>query len=109
MLLNFDSADGEISVPLQAGENTVRATVTSLALAPGRYRLGLRLANPVTTRIGSGAIDLLDPALVLQVDEGPMERSPALVTAGRDRDTAPRLIAQGAGSLVQGAATIEVL
>ncbi len=105
MLLNLDSADGDVEVKLSAGQNRVRVTIPSLVLAEGRYRLGLRLANPVTTRIGSGAIDLLDPALILQVDDhrsGPAESQRSADVAG-----GPGAIPQGAGSLVQGAMVIE--
>ncbi len=107
MLVNFDSADAELGVSLKRGKNRIRLTVASLALAPGRYRLGLRLANPVTTRIGSGAIDLLDPALVLQVDESP--EAVCVEPVSHSESSALRFIPQGAGSLVQGAMAVEVL
>lgn len=108
MLLNFDSADADVRFAMQAGENRLRLTVAALAFAPGRYRLGLRLANPVTTRIGSGAIDLLDPALVLQVDDSPNAIG-APSRGSTDDGSALSFIPQGAGSLVQGAMAVEVL
>ncbi|MGH1487987.1 MAG: ABC transporter ATP-binding protein [Acidimicrobiales bacterium] len=109
LLLNLDSADaGGPPLSLTPGSTTLRVSIPSLRLAPGRYRLGLRLANPVTTRLGSGAIDLLDPAVVLQLDDqqdagDAVEAAPSC--AGGD---AP-LIRQGAGSVVQGAMTLNVL
>ncbi len=107
MLLNLDTADGDVEVKLEAGKNLIRVTIPSLVLADGRYRLGLRLANPVTTRIGSGAIDLLDPALVLQVDDRPPsdhEPRPPMASLGSQT-----IVPQGAGSLVQGSMLIEQL
>ncbi|MEM9650504.1 MAG: ABC transporter ATP-binding protein [Actinomycetota bacterium] len=115
LLLNLDSADGGAApLRLAPGETTLRVTIPSLRLAPGRYRLGLRLANPVTTRLGSGAIDLLDPAVVLQLDEQADRPS------GSDADSdhtvlkpcttgAGPLITQGAGSVVQGEMTLQLL
>ncbi|MGI9597946.1 MAG: ABC transporter ATP-binding protein [Acidimicrobiales bacterium] len=105
LLLNLDSGDGGKPTVLAAGRNRIDAVIPRLHLAAGRYRLGLRLANPVTTRIGSGAIDMLDPALVIQVDDNPGPEigddrpEPALQTSHR--------IVQGAGSLIEGAMTIK--
>lgn len=95
LLLNLDSADGVDggSIKLAAGTNRLRLEIPRLHLAEGRYRVGLRLANPVTTRIGSGAVDLLDPAFVLQVDDAP--------------ETGP-VVGQGSGSLVQGSLIIHL-
>ena len=104
LLLNLDSADGPDDGPikLSAGENRLTMVIPELHFAPGRYRLGLRLANPVTTRIGSGAIDLLDPAFVLQVDDTPAGAAGGSSTADvtGSLDAAP--ILQGAGSVVEG-------
>jgi len=111
LLLNLDTADhpSERPVRLHAGTNSLVLEVPELHLAPGRYRVGLRLANPVTTRIGSGAVDLLDPAFVLQVDGGPdgatiaptaddaTANDAAAETGGSDL-----VVDQGAGSVIQG-------
>ncbi|MEM7339656.1 MAG: ABC transporter ATP-binding protein [Actinomycetota bacterium] len=114
MLLNLDSADAPAIGPiaLSAGRNRLTLTLPELHLAPGRYRVGLRLANPVTTRIGSGAIDLLDPAFVLQVDEAPPsvrgDGSPEPSGTGRGTvATAAPVVHHGAGSLVAGAMVVE--
>ncbi|MEM7273620.1 MAG: ABC transporter ATP-binding protein [Actinomycetota bacterium] len=102
LLLNLDSADGAEALQLSPGDHRIRLTIPSLRLAPGRYRMGLRLANPVTTRLGSGAIDLLDPALVLQLDAPAGDRpASAPVVEGPIR--------QGNGSVVQGSMTVELL
>ena len=71
LLANLDTNDAEPGRPigLSAGANRLVVDVPDLGLAAGRYRVGLRLANPVTTRIGSGAVDLLDPAFVIQLDD----------------------------------------
>ena len=69
LLVSLDSAQlagGELA--LGAGRRTLEVQTGPLPLAPGRYRVGLRLADPVTTRIGSGAFDHLDPAFILAVD-----------------------------------------
>lgn len=106
MLLNLDWGDGGNVVHLVPGVNKISATIPRLQLAPGRYRLGLRLSNPVTTRIGSGAIDMLDPALVLQVDPPDSTNAtvpPVLASPLSDRQ---RWVRQGVGSLVEGWMTV---
>ncbi len=117
LLLNLDTGDAEPrrTLHLTSGANRLVLEIPELAMAPGRYRVGLRLANPVTTRIGSGAIDLLDPAFVLQIDEG--ERSEPIPSAvaepGGDAGTGngtldgPTVeVGHGAGSVVRGSLTV---
>ena len=107
LLLNLDTADRHDGEPihLRAGTNHLILDVPELQLAAGRYRVGLRLANPVTTRIGSGAVDLLDPAFILQVDDGvgEIERGE---TGGEglpaEASGSSIAVEQGAGSLVRG-------
>jgi lipopolysaccharide transport system ATP-binding protein len=70
LLVNVDSAVSGDAVALDAGRTTVLLSIPALHLAPGRYRVGLRLADPVTTRVGSGAIDLVDPAFHLELQDG---------------------------------------
>ncbi|MEL6981712.1 MAG: hypothetical protein AAFO29_04740, partial [Actinomycetota bacterium] len=118
LLLNLDTADDESATPirLNAGVNQLVLDVPELQLAAGRYRVGLRLANPVTTRIGSGAVDLLDPAFVLQVDDGDhtsghrgdgIGAAADLTGPGRSdgqlvSERSLVAVSQGAGSLVRG-------
>ncbi len=106
LLLNLDSADGRDAGPikLSAGSNRLTIVIPELHFAPGRYRVGLRLANPVTTRIGSGAIDLLDPAFVLQIDDdtGSTGTAPPTDDSADTGDHDPSAISQGAGSVVEG-------
>ncbi|MEM9562317.1 MAG: ABC transporter ATP-binding protein [Actinomycetota bacterium] len=109
LLLNLDTGDAEPRRPLTltAGTNRLVLDIPELALAPGRYRVGLRLANPVTTRIGSGAVDLLDPAFVLQIDEGdrhgPDRSTEAGIGGGADGLDGPTVeVEHGAGSVVRG-------
>ncbi len=103
LLLNLDTGDAEPRRPLRlaAGTNRLLVEVSELGLAPGRYRIGLRLANPVTTRIGSGAIDLLDPALVIQLDDpstdGREEAGTGCEAPGPDAIA----VEQGAGSVIR--------
>ncbi len=106
LLLNLDSADCAHggSIKLLRGPNEVGMRIPRLHLAPGRYRIGLRLANPVTTRIGSGAVDLLDPAFVLQVDEAEPHGAAAVEEIGAA--PSPGAIVQRAGSLVEGSMII---
>ncbi len=110
LLLNLDTGDAEPRRPitLRSGVNHLELEVPELAVAPGRYRLGLRLANPVTTRIGSGAIDLLDPAFVLQVDEADSCQASDVTRAGVDADAGPDVltVGQGAGSVVRGSLVV---
>ena len=72
LLVNVDSAAAGDTIALRRGSNVVALSIPELHLAAGRYRVGLRLADPITTRIGSGAIDLVDDAfhLVLAEPEG---------------------------------------
>lgn len=65
LLVNVDTAAMGDTVSLRLGTNVVALSIPALHLAAGRYRVGLRLADPVTTRIGSGAIDLVDDAFHL--------------------------------------------
>ena len=116
LLLNLDSADGMDPIKLVAGSTRIRLTIPSLRLAPGRYRMGLRLANPVTTRLGSGAVDLLDPALVLQLDaprralDAPADgwSAPTDDLVG-DETIGHGSVSQGNGSVVQGSMSVEIL
>lgn len=100
LLLNLDTGDANPRIPirLRSGINHLELQIPELVAAPGRYRLGLRLANPVTTRIGSGAIDLLDPAFVLQVDEA--DSNTEATPPPTEPDTI--VVNQGAGSVVRG-------
>lgn len=114
LLLNLDSADGDAPpLHLEKGSTMLRVAIPNLRLAPGRYRLGLRLANPVTTRLGSGAVDLLDPAVVLQLEDqdGAADEMPSSTTIATPACPGGQgqLIVQGAGSVVQGAMSLTVI
>ncbi len=109
MLLNLDWGDSGNILKLEAGVNRLSVVVPHLRLAPGRYRLGLRLSNPVTTRIGSGAIDMLDPALVLQVDppaDSLTNVQSASIHSAHDCDQV--VVHQGVGSVVEGSMTVQL-
>jgi lipopolysaccharide transport system ATP-binding protein len=67
LLLNVDSATLGRPVHLAPGRNKLAITVDQLHLTAGQYWVNLRLANPVTTRIGSGAIDMVESAFRLHV------------------------------------------
>jgi lipopolysaccharide transport system ATP-binding protein len=83
MLLNIDTAAAGQPVLLAQGHNRLVITVDRLHLAAGQYRVDLRLAKPVTTRIGSGAIDMVESAFKLRVSPPPDGSSPGagVVTA----------------------------
>jgi len=112
MLMNLDWGDGGHVLALKAGVNKLSAIIWRLQLAPGRYRLGLRISKPVTSRVGSGAIDMLDPALVLQVD--PAIKAPGSIGSPhvpglQTGDDDCRWVRQGVGSLVEGWMTVKSL
>ena len=84
LLVSVDSAQlthGDIE--LHPGAQSVDLTLRDIPLVAGRYRLGLRLANPATRRIGSGAFDHLDPAFIVRIDQPsvPGARSDSLLNA----------------------------
>ncbi|WP_436794061.1 ABC transporter ATP-binding protein [Actinospongicola halichondriae] len=84
LLLSVDTAHlTEGDVELGGGTQTVEVTLGHLPLVAGRYRLGLRLANPATRRIGSGAFDHLDPAFIVRIDQAsdPGTRPDSLLSA----------------------------
>ena len=88
------------SVTLGPGSQSVRLRVEGLSLAGGRYRIGLRLADPVTTRIGSGAIDLLEPAFIVPIhsDEAPGRRDDSLLATSLRLDVVPPPVADRYGN-----------
>jgi lipopolysaccharide transport system ATP-binding protein len=66
-LVNADTGLLGQSVSLQKGRTTLKIRIDRLHLNPGIYRVGLRLANPITTRITSGALDFIESAFELEV------------------------------------------
>jgi lipopolysaccharide transport system ATP-binding protein len=84
-LINADTGLLGQSVSLQKGRTTLKIRIDRLHLNPGIYRVGLRLANPITTRITSGALDFIESAFEIEVvgtnDQIPDVSSNAVVTS----------------------------
>ena len=84
LLVSVDTAQlTQGDIELRPGTQSVDLTLRDVPLVAGRYRLGLRLANPATRRIGSGAFDHLDPAFIVRIDQPsvPGTRSDSLLNA----------------------------
>ncbi len=70
LLVSVDTAQlTQGDIELRPGAQSVDLTLGHVPVVSGRYRLGLRLANPATRRIGSGAFDHLDPAFIVRIDQ----------------------------------------
>ncbi|MGI8680935.1 MAG: ABC transporter ATP-binding protein [Mycobacteriales bacterium] len=67
LLADLDGLRGAEPLTLVPGRSELELSLGPLPLTAGRYRLGFRLANPVTTRLGSGAIDHVEELGFLQV------------------------------------------
>jgi lipopolysaccharide transport system ATP-binding protein len=93
LLADLDSRVSAEPMELTPGSREIEVTVGPLPLNAGRYRLSLRLANPITTRLGSGAIDHLDGFGFVNVEvvqpqqTGPV-RMPHSFQLGPDREAA---------------------
>jgi lipopolysaccharide transport system ATP-binding protein len=66
-LVNADTLLLDRQVRLMEGRNRIRVSLKALHLNPGQYRIGLRLANPLTNRERSGTYDHLMSAFEIEV------------------------------------------
>lgn len=69
-LLHLDTAASARTVQVPAGISVARLQVPTLPLAPGRYRIGVRLADRVAIRSSRATIDQVDGACDLEVRDG---------------------------------------
>ncbi len=74
LLADLDSKQTSEPLDLVPGRTEVEVSLGPLPLNAGRYRLSVRLANPISTRLGSGAIDQLEELGFLHVT-GPCSSS----------------------------------
>ncbi len=97
LLADIDSRATLEPMELTPGRREVEVTIRDLPLNAGRYRLSLRLANPITTRLGSGAIDHLDGLGFIYVEVvQPLQTGP--VRMAHDfalHEDAPAIVARG--------------
>jgi len=67
LLVNTDSAISGRSVHLERGSNLVRVRIEALHLNPGKYSVGLWLADPLVFRTVGFAFDYLERAFEIEV------------------------------------------
>jgi lipopolysaccharide transport system ATP-binding protein len=66
-LVNADTVSLGQTVRLEKGRNLIKLRINMLHLNPGRYVVGLWLANPIESRLTGGEYDHIQSAFVIDV------------------------------------------